>query len=265
MDYLMHKEYFKSIFFDYANQFNCDNKKIHLKIEHMLNVSHIAEQIAMSIGLDEHMVNLSYVCGLFHDIGRFEQIREYGTFSDWQSTDHAELGCTIIEHEGLLDSLTNKERKMELTAIRNHNRLAIDKGITDVETLTLCKIIRDADKVDIYRVFATDDLESIVGADESTTAASTISDEIYESCVSNRCVPVNLRVTPLDKIASSLCLIYDINFSIALDMVLDQQYYRKRLDALMPEDPGTKEKLLAMIAHVERYIHHRKGNGEKQG
>lgn len=33
---------------------------------------------------------------MLHDIGRFEQIRCFGTFNDGMSVDHAELGADIL-------------------------------------------------------------------------------------------------------------------------------------------------------------------------
>ena len=39
---------------------------------------------------------------MLHDIGRFEQIRRFGTFNDVQSVDHAEFGADLLFKEGLI-------------------------------------------------------------------------------------------------------------------------------------------------------------------
>ena len=65
--------------------------------------------------------------------------------------------------EGLLDFLPPAERGMLTTAIRSHNKYAIDPDVVDPDTLTLCKLIRDADKVDILRVFSSESAEAITG------------------------------------------------------------------------------------------------------
>lgn len=45
-----------------------------------------------SIDLDGGDQNFSWFLGLLHDIGRFEQVKRFGTFSDIQSVDHAGRG-----------------------------------------------------------------------------------------------------------------------------------------------------------------------------
>ena len=39
---------------------------------------------------------------MLHDIGRFEQIRRFGTFNDAQSVDHAEFGADLLFKECLI-------------------------------------------------------------------------------------------------------------------------------------------------------------------
>ena len=41
-------------------------------------------------------ISLALKAGLLHDVGRFEQQRVYGTFTDADSIDHAKYGARIL-------------------------------------------------------------------------------------------------------------------------------------------------------------------------
>ena len=60
-----------------------------LKIDHTYRVAALCEQIARSIPLTEEQTDHAWLAGLLHDVGRFEQLRRYGTFEDAKSIDHA--------------------------------------------------------------------------------------------------------------------------------------------------------------------------------
>ena len=48
------------------------------------------------MGLTGEDKDVAWLLGMLHDIGRFEQIRCFGTFNDGMSVDHAELGADIL-------------------------------------------------------------------------------------------------------------------------------------------------------------------------
>ena len=56
-----------------------------LKKEHTYRVANLSEKIARSISdiydLSEGDVDLAWIIGMFHDIGRFEQVKRYGPVS----------------------------------------------------------------------------------------------------------------------------------------------------------------------------------------
>ena len=152
------------MFMEYASRFDSThNGKMKLKIVHTQEVTKVMERLTQALHLPEKMRRLAYICAVYHDIGRFEQLKRYDTFWDHQSIDHAQLSCEILKEEHLLEELSERERQMILTAIGNHNKLAIEPGL-DEETMLLCQLIRDADKCDIFRVFAFEDIILSVAA-----------------------------------------------------------------------------------------------------
>lgn len=92
-------------FGNYVAQYNAKDEKVKLKIDHTYRVAALCEQIAQSISLSSDDVDIAWFSGLLHDVGRFEQLRRFGTFNDAQSIDHAMYGAEILNRvEGILNA-----------------------------------------------------------------------------------------------------------------------------------------------------------------
>lgn len=83
-------------FAGYMHYYDPSDGKIKLKIDHTYRVAALCEKIADSVGLTGEDKDVAWLLGMLHDIGRFEQIRCFGTFNDGMSVDHAELGADIL-------------------------------------------------------------------------------------------------------------------------------------------------------------------------
>ena len=124
-----------------------------LKIEHTARVCDNIRHLSRNIGLDQNARRVAEVIALFHDLGRFEQYRRYQTFDDRRSLNHALKGLAVLADARLLDPLPGDESKIIRDAIRFHNASAIPQGHASDSTLFM-RLIRDADKLDIWHVFA---------------------------------------------------------------------------------------------------------------
>ncbi|HJG36643.1 HD domain-containing protein [Enorma phocaeensis] len=80
----------------YVAPYDTANPRIALKVEHTLRVAELSERIAREAGFTPAGIDLAWLCGLLHDIGRFEQLRRWDTFSDAASTNHAALGVEVL-------------------------------------------------------------------------------------------------------------------------------------------------------------------------
>lgn len=243
----------EKIFLDYASGYDRTNGKINLKIVHTMEVAKVMDQLTEKLGLEEEMKMLAHICAVFHDIGRFEQVKRYDTFLDHLSVDHAELGCEVLEEEEILYQLTDEQQKMVITAIRNHNKYAIEDGL-DEKTLLLCKLIRDADKSDIFRVFACEDMVDTMGETVAQVEQETITDCVYDCIFQHQCVEKTIRKTGLDKWIGFLSFFFDMYFSESLEMQMKYKYYRKPFDEAHFALPETREKVECIMKEVENYI-----------
>lgn len=122
-----------------------------LKLEHTSHVVANAEAIALGERFDSLTFWVCKASALLHDTGRYEQLLKYNTFRDADSVNHAKLSHDIVVEKGWLDALS--ERDAILKAVLVHNMREIPSDVKDPLTLTVSKVVRDADKLDIFRVF----------------------------------------------------------------------------------------------------------------
>ena len=74
------KERAEEAFIKYASQYDLEDPKIRLKVDHTLRVASLCERIAYSLQIPKEDVRIAFMTGILHDIGRFEQVRIYHTF-----------------------------------------------------------------------------------------------------------------------------------------------------------------------------------------
>lgn len=126
-------------------------KMLQLKLDHTLGVVADAKRIMAGEGWPEEAQVKGEACALLHDAGRFSQLQEYGTFQDAKSFDHAKRGVEVAERLQWLVELPDDERCQVLTAVALHNKKEVPATL-EAETVSLCHLVRDADKLDIFRV-----------------------------------------------------------------------------------------------------------------
>jgi hypothetical protein len=111
-----------------------------------------ADARAIAAGQDwpEGEVCLAEAIGLFHDIARFPQFKQYRSFSDADTIDHGDLGVQTLKNENLLDGIADEPRALILHAVQHHNKKELPPpGLTAHEEKHL-RLIRDADRLDIF-------------------------------------------------------------------------------------------------------------------
>ena len=86
----------RAAFEAYVGPYDIANLRIALKVAHTYRVAAIAERIAAAEGWTAEDIDLAWLCGLLHDIGRFEQLRLWDTFRDAGSASHAALGEAVL-------------------------------------------------------------------------------------------------------------------------------------------------------------------------
>ncbi|MBO4287052.1 MAG: HD domain-containing protein [Kiritimatiellae bacterium] len=141
----------------YVSTFHCEGARaemIRLKLVHTRRVVEAAEEIMEGERWPAAERLIGEAAALLHDVGRFTQLRDFGTFEDAKSVNHAERGVEVIRELGWLDTLPSAERALIVDAVACHNRKDVPERASAGQgfALRVCHLVRDADKLDIFRI-----------------------------------------------------------------------------------------------------------------
>jgi hypothetical protein len=130
-----------------------DHGPLAMKVEHTAAVASNAVVIATGEGMDERTASLGLMAAWLHDCGRFPQYAKYRTFKDTESVNHGELGARIITEHRVLHGLPKPDRTAVVSAVCYHNTFGLPR-LDDPLGMAVLKLVRDADKLDVWRVVA---------------------------------------------------------------------------------------------------------------
>ena len=154
----MNKQEYRNLidrFYEYISKFrDSDNKLCNMlneKLEHIKRVASNAVYIAKNERWSDDDCLIAEICGLYHDIGRFSQYKNYKTFSDSKSINHGQEGYEVIISNNLFDILDDKDTQIILDAVHFHNNLNIPTDLSD-DSIRFTNLTRDSDKIDIFCV-----------------------------------------------------------------------------------------------------------------
>ena len=120
-----------------------------LKRVHTAKAVENAIAIAEGESFKEREREAGMIAALLHDTGRYEQLKRFNTFKDSESVDHAVYSHDIVRKLGWLDGHADAEPILK--AVLYHNRRDLPDDM-DRLTALLSHTVRDADKLDIFRV-----------------------------------------------------------------------------------------------------------------
>jgi len=208
---------------------------LRLKEDHSVRVAHEMRKLAAALKLDGEEARVAVLAGLLHDIGRFEQYMQYGTFVDAKSVDHAELGVQVLVSAKLLDRFTQPVRARILDAVRFHNRAAIPDGLSK-EGSRLARMLRDADKLDIWHVvtayYEAPDKARINAIDLDLPDSDRISPAVAHAARSGALCDVKELRSISDFKVLQVTWIYDVNFTATFREIAQRRFMERIRDAL---------------------------------
>jgi HD domain len=212
---------------------------IRLKEDHTARTCKEITLIGHALKLAEADLLLAEAIALFHDLGRFPQWRRYGTFIDRDSEDHARLGLAELARFRVLDRIAADEAALVEDAIRHHNEKELP-GHLAPRPLFFARLLRDADKLDIWRLVIEDSRRRGDGRRPIPHSRKLLR-EIHEG----RIPDFDLVQAPGDMQLLRLAWVYDLNFAATCRKVLERGYLEALFEALAAtEDMHELRKLL---------------------
>ena len=243
----------KNVFEQFLKNYDENNGSIKLKIKHTYEVVSKSEFIARNLNLSEEDIELAKLIALLHDIGRFEEVKE---FQNFEGLEHAQYGVKLLFDNGLIRNFigSNKYDNIIKKAIYNHNKYKIEDGLSDKELLH-AKIIRDADKLDNFRVNSTEALEdTFPDVYNKNVVYEKISPKVYDDFMHYKCIKLADRKTFLDFWICALAFIYDLNFKVSLEYIKNHNYIDILINRIEYKDEDTKVKMENIRKCAKEYI-----------
>ncbi len=210
MDYTKTLKAFKK----FLENYDLQNAEIMLKVKHSYEMASLAKKLAINLNLNNEQVTLAQTIGLLHDLGRFIGYDLTKSYYDYQNNiDHAELGVNYLFKEGHIREFVTTDKYDEIikTAIFNHNKYQIAKNL-DNETKLMAKLIRDADKIDIFR-------QNAMGFENlyQEPASSEMLDLLEQEKMAR---PQDIK-NKSDEILFHLMYLFDINYKESFELLSD--------------------------------------------
>ena len=228
------------------------NRAIRLKEEHTKRVCDNIVMLGKSLGLSEREMLLAETTALLHDIGRFKQYAIYGTFNDMDSKNHARLGLQQIGIHKILRIFSKYEKRIIAKAVAYHNAAVLPKT-EDENTLFFIRLLRDADKLDIWKVFI--DYYNEREKNPNSTIELVLPDEptcsprVLRALKECKSVRINDLKTLNDFKLLMIGWAFDLNF-VPSFQALQSHKYLEQLALTLPQSKEVKEAVNQAHDHV---------------
>ncbi len=252
----------KAWFAGYVSGYYCgdvaNDDNIRLKEEHTRRVCENIVHIAARLELSAQDICLSEAMALMHDIGRFKQYAVYQTFNDRISENHARLGLREIRKMRVLANVEKESRYLITKAIALHNIPALPPNLNR-RTWLFAGLLRDADKLDIWRVFSEFFQDDVRQQDPVSNHAVTMglpdrpecSKRILAALDHNKSAALNDIKTKNDYKLMLLSWVFDLNFFSSFQL-LQKRRLLDNISATLPSFPAVRSAVDKALRHVAK-------------
>ena len=228
-----------------------------IKEKHTGYVTANCIELAQNLNFSKHDTEIAEIIGLFHDVGRFRQYSIYKTFNDADSEDHADLAVKVIEELDFFKKIPAVDYEIVKFAIQQHNKKDI-APCDDERKILFAKVIRDADKLDIYRVLepflAQENADKMPNFIKSTSRlVADVSPDFVEKFVRGEQTDYRKIRTNGDRKIVRLMWIYNVNFVWTMKKIIERGYIEKIIKNL-PQDEKIAEGVRRLRNYVEKFI-----------
>lgn len=230
-------------FNNYCNSFKelTDTQYLNFSIkkEHSLRVADIALSISDKLEWTDEEKQIAFLVGLLHDIGRFSQLVEFDTFIDEKSVNHAENAVKVLKEENLFEVLNIGNKELVFAAILNHNKFKIQDGLTGQELLH-ARLVRDADKMDIFKVLTEYYLKRGGTVNHALTwelpKGTAVAPAVAREVLAGKMVSKKNIASEMDVKIMQLSWVYDLNFRPTFEYLVKNRYLESVYNSLPKND-----------------------------
>jgi HD superfamily phosphohydrolase YqeK len=244
----------------YTESFITDDENsafmIQVKIVHCNHVALNCRALAEELSWSSDDILIAETLGLLHDIGRFSQFAEYHTFTDGESVDHGARGFWVVTQSSTLSSLPHADERRILDGIRYHNKKKLPPSISE-KNLVFVKLVRDADKLDIFRVInefiKNGDLKERLKTAINVSIDGPINQRALDEIRKNKTVSYKHVKSQADFHLMQLSWVYDFNYIPTCKRILKMNAIEK-IASLLPDDPELQAVSQSLISYLKNKV-----------
>jgi len=235
------------------------NANLELKEGHSWRTCKEMSYLTQELGLTDNQKRIADVIALLHDVGRFEQFVKYRTYNDARSVNHCLLSLEVLCRNKVFGQVAECEKELIEKAIEYHGIRELPAGL-DGQCLLFSKLIRDADKLDVfyvvtkyYRQYRDNPGEFMLELDFPDEPG--YSAEVVEGILCGQRIDYSKLRTINDMKLCQLGWVYDVNFTATLKRIKQRRFLEKIFDFLPEtEDVGkVREKIFKYVdSRIER-------------
>ena len=236
----------------HVNELSIDNPRIQMKLGHIIRVAENCKKLAIYLKLTQEQIQLAELIGLLHDIGRFEQYKIIDK-KQKEKFNHGEAGVEILKKDNYIRKYIEEDTFDDIiyTAVQEHNKYQISEGLSQEKEL-FCKMIRDADKLDlIYEgaVIYWEEPERKRQVEEGK-----LSEKMLENVYQKKLADSRNSISETDQILRFSSYVFDINFSYSFKVLKENDNMNKMIDKFYYQIPKTRDEMMKVKTIVNEYI-----------
>lgn len=144
------KEWFYTYTGAYADEQGRFVHALQTKFDHSHRVAELCREIAERLNWAYGKVIAAETLGLLHDVGRFSQYEEFGSFRDAFTINHGQRGYEVLANSIVPNLLDSEEVDLILSGVRYHNSRTVPE--LDGSVKAFVDLVRDSDKLDIFSI-----------------------------------------------------------------------------------------------------------------
>lgn len=234
----------KEFFEQFTSSFDCMSKErqvnsYYFKYHHTYDVVEYMKKIIETQNLSQEEKELALTCAIFHDLGRFTQLKKCGKYDDVQTTfDHAKESIDILRKYEWFQNVSKQEEEKITYAILEHNKIDELKGTA--YPFLLAKMLRDADKLAILS-------NQVLLEEISEDFSEEESEKVFECLKKEQLVHYKDIKSNLDWIIAYFCYLFDMNLEISLKILKDESLLIPYLKILKTNLQKEKYKIVENI------------------
>ncbi len=231
------------------------DRNIRLKEDHTHRVCRNMALLCDSLEMSAEDGVLAEAISLFHDVGRFEQYHTHHTFNDMKSVNHAHMGLRVLAAHRVLAEISVSERRILTSAIAFHN-VATPPDDMPETALHFTKLIRDADKLDIWKV-VTDYYRERENSPNSTIElglpnSAGCSASAIEALRQKRFARVQDMKNLNDFKLLQISWVFDLNFEKSYRLLQERRYI-EQIAATLPQLPEIRGAVDCAYRQIQRH------------